>query len=1172
MSYYTTFYSYKGGVGRTLTLVNVAVSLASRGHSVFIWELDLEAPGLLNIPFFRPLREKAKGGSVDLIASFQETQSDPFNEIAQYLLEPDGFEPGRFRLLPAGRADAGYARLFSSIRWDQLFGEGITLGSELFERIRQGVESFGPEFVLIDSRTGITDIGAICTVQLPDTVVLVYNLGQQNMAGMRDIQLALGNKNRLKKIRRRELNILRVATMIPPSEWPDLVEQRLEAARSAGPERAARRKRELQEEFNLTPHVQIPLQSSLLLDEEVWVNKFNDELSRAYKNLADKIIDCAEAVKPKVIAPERERKSYDLRDERFRHEKTFADRVADVLRLMGFEVSVNVGDIEAEPDLIATKKEPLQESHFLVECKDLSRPTGAEAVSSFHSYLRIYQNKKNRAQGLIVSRSSFTAEARAEAEKLSIKLQTYDEMLSALVDLSGYLKWLVQDYEGKDIERLYVEQNTWPETADHSFPLFDYTRNWLAQSDSLHLSLLGDYGTGKTWFTRRLAYQLAKKYEEDPSRNRLPIRIDLRDAARALSLDNILFDHLQRRAGQVVNPKAILYLLSEGRLVLIFDGFDEMATQANWEVTLANFRELARAAEGRAKVVLTCRTHYFKAESQVRELLQGRRPSSEGATKLYEEVQSRRGFHIAHLLEFDNAQIQEYLRRACGPHVEEVAGAIERIPGLQDIAARPVLLDMIVQSAPMLERESDIRVARLYEIYTDSWFERQDWRLHLTREGKTALVEELAARLWQTDGARIHYRELADTLAVLLRDRVTTDRELEMADYEVRTASFLTRDEEGNYGFSHRSFLEFFLARRIARLIREASGERAKTVEAFNLRRLSPQVMEFLRDIAAPEDLERAVAVTLGGPYTPSSSENALLLFIAAEMTRNQVPRIDLEDAQLGGYRLAGCDLDEANLRGADLAGADLAGAKLYKACLAGADLSQARLKGARCKGADFSKANLAGAILDEGHYSRSDFTGADLSFSTMVRANFKLARLDDALIDGAGLCGAMIDESDLEKLRYDYAVSGIRVEREEVSAMVQGVPLGAINSVAWSPDGKLIAAASSDNTIRIFDAATGLCRRWLIGHLGTVNCVCWNPDGRQLASGSSDQTVRVWDTESGQLIRSLEGHKGSVWSVAYRGDGSQLASGSSDQTVRVWDTESGQLIRSLEGHKGSVW
>jgi len=129
----------------------------------------------------------------------------------------------------------------------------------------------------------------------------------------------------------------------------------------------------------------------------------------------------------------------------------------------------------------------------------------------------------------------------------------------------------------------------------------------------------------------------------------------------------------------------------------------------------------------------------------------------------------------------------------------------------------------------------------------------------------------------------------------------------------------------------------------------------------------------------------------------------------------------------------------------------------------------------------------------------------------------------------------------------------------------------GGVNSVAFSPDGRWLASGSFDQTVRMWDAESGALVRTLTGHSGYLNSVAFSPDGRWLASASFDKTVRMWDAESGALVRSLTGHSGGVNSVAFSPDGRWLASGSFDQTVRVWIPGSGALVRTLKGHGALV-
>ena len=126
--------------------------------------------------------------------------------------------------------------------------------------------------------------------------------------------------------------------------------------------------------------------------------------------------------------------------------------------------------------------------------------------------------------------------------------------------------------------------------------------------------------------------------------------------------------------------------------------------------------------------------------------------------------------------------------------------------------------------------------------------------------------------------------------------------------------------------------------------------------------------------------------------------------------------------------------------------------------------------------------------------------------------------------------------------------------------------------SVAFSPNGQILASASSDNTVRLWNPNTGQETATLIGHTRPVQSVAFSPNGQILASAGRDNTIRLWNVNTGQTLRELKEHTDHVFSVAFSPNGQILASASKDNTIRLWNLNTGQTIRTLKRHTDHVF
>lgn len=228
-----TFYSYKGGAGRTLAVANAARYLASFGQKVFAIDLDLEGPGLHYKLAPAAERKEITAGVVDLVSALL-TDKEPPRSLAPYVVrvEHRSDAGGSIHLMPAGHVpSAPYWRKLAQLSWHDIFyaegARGIPFFLELKERIAR---EFEPDYLLIDARAGITELGGVATTLLPDQVVCLSANNPESLEGSRAVLRGIRRTPRLPG--QDPVEILPILARIPKGLDEGVEERLVERARA----------------------------------------------------------------------------------------------------------------------------------------------------------------------------------------------------------------------------------------------------------------------------------------------------------------------------------------------------------------------------------------------------------------------------------------------------------------------------------------------------------------------------------------------------------------------------------------------------------------------------------------------------------------------------------------------------------------------------------------------------------------------------------------------------------------------------------------------------------------------------------------------------------------------------------------------------------------------------
>jgi hypothetical protein len=619
-------------------------------------------------------------------------------------------------------------------------------------------------------------------------------------------------------------------------------------------------------------------------------------------------------------------------------------------------------------DMIATMEQGAVKQRILIRCL-----TGEINQSDVEELDKLLDRKTPQGWLITDVRVSEAARQRAAADS-SLGVFNLSEFLSQQV-WGPYFASLAALVQKDRISDLYVDVGCYKETMDEKGevkakdgnPSLDkYIDAWLGERGKAHISVLGQFGSGKTWFCRHYACQQLQRYLANPVKERLPLLITLRAFSKAMTAQQLINDALLEQYNLPFVGSAydvFVEMNRRGKLLLILDGFDEMARQVDYQTVVDNFWELAKLVDPRSKVILTSRSEYFRWAKDSEKILGGQ---EYGRSTIILEPPK---FEVIYIEPLTNAQIRELILKRVGPErAELVTKRILSNARLLDMARKPVLVELLLAALDEVSPEVLENPAQVYLYATNKLLLRNiaTRRTFTTTADKLYFLCELAWEMLKTGELRVHYTSIPDRIKTYFGDRIKDQHDLDTWDFDLRGQTLLHRNATGYYEFAHKSLAEFFVAIKLAselgclnpafsKAYSEEGGRPCLipikpkrvpgllgTLGAVSFRRPGMQaVLSLLPSMLsrkAPQILWKVIQSTRGQQFESIGYVGGNAATLLARLDNKGLNR-NLADLNLTGADLSLCDLREANLERCCFREADLSFSNIQDGALAGTAL-----------------------------------------------------------------------------------------------------------------------------------------------------------------------------------------------------------------------------------------
>ena len=679
------------------------------------------------------------------------------------------------------------------------------------------------------------------------------------------------------------------------------------------------------------------------------------------------------------------------------------------MSLSDHDVQTSVQINFREIDIVAKERFGMSRKIILIECADYAKSVGVPKLQADLEKLRAAQEELGGSCVIMhVATHGYSPQASGYALKHGVDALTLDALAARMVNFDAYADFVRSDPMRDTLLNEYqpTKLHTEGTRPNSGTAAIQYLRAWLS-GDETWLTVLGDYGVGKSWMLRRLLYELVDEYVGDPSHKAVPILVPLQRFRKAFDLETLLTSTLQNAGMRTVNIAAFQQLACMGRIIYLFDSFDEMASTIRADVVRENLVELLGGVQQGSKAIMTSRPNYFESRAERLVVIQREgsyawEPIDEREVKqerlisrLIEEKLSKSSF--ARLTDLSRQQRNQLFERVLSDRPEalkRLRNLHDRFQNLEGVSQRAVIARLLTSVADTLASGAEATTVDGIDLLPDELADINEAKIF------QLVVNSLLLRDLNAGGLRASDRhKFLNSFAVLLQQKgrsyfATTDeirqlvsklfnKQIMMSESQAavrenyyrtcRRHSGLTtegqfrdtsgaidipvdeRDSDSEVGFSHNSIREFLVAEAASfYLLHGTDFDGLFTVD------VTDAISEFFvgMDVYVPNLLD---ALSRRYAISDSHRERQFLFRLGSAQIRRD---------PTAGPSLFGTPPQFTNL---DLASVDLSGLSLPNVNLSGSLLLETDLRKSDLRGANFG-----GTILELVQFDGADVAGAD--------------------------------------------------------------------------------------------------------------------------------------------------------------------------------------------------